>query len=416
MTDTSTPDSIRKTIEDLATYDTHRAVFGAGMHNYILKPTIDPTAIAAFETQHGVQLPADYTRYLTEVANGGAGPAYGLSPLQALEMKGFEENHVVISDGEGNELASAGTPPRQSPELVSSVARPFPLTDKWAYGDSLPDDATPWDGSVHLADQGCGYFDFLVVNGERAGEVWCDYTAGDGEIVKVADSFSEWFRFWLDGATLEWIEKSMYDIYCNDDYPHPFVEYARPRLEKKLSGFAQWSEGWRALGYAHLHAGDQTAALEAFKKAAEVGQQEPKVRFELDLARIAFRFERWEEALRHLQAALAEPEIWHATKQTALFESTYALDLLERVDEANALFETICEMSYFHFDDHFELALRYLDQGSEEKARATLQRLIDDNIGPDRNQTQTTAEMVNAEFARYLQDLEATEVSHVKLG
>ncbi len=179
---------VRVKLAKLATLDSERRVFGADAHNYQLLPPIASAAVERFERANDVALPADYRSFITRVANGGAGPVYGLAPLEPWQPEDF---------GDGGRPADP--------------SMPFMLDQAWSPYDEDgnenpppgPDDANPYDGCVFLAEIGCGYFYFLVVNGERAGQVWADYTAGDGELCQVFDSFRGWYDSWLDAELAE---------------------------------------------------------------------------------------------------------------------------------------------------------------------------------------------------------------------
>lgn len=56
--------------------------FGATNHRFRLGSRLPEIVVAGFEERHEVALPAAYRRFLVELGNGGAGPGYGLTPLE----------------------------------------------------------------------------------------------------------------------------------------------------------------------------------------------------------------------------------------------------------------------------------------------------------------------------------------------
>ncbi len=46
-------------------------VFGAEAHRFELYPVVRKSVVGSFESKHGIQLPDDYRRFITEVGNGG---------------------------------------------------------------------------------------------------------------------------------------------------------------------------------------------------------------------------------------------------------------------------------------------------------------------------------------------------------
>jgi len=179
---------VRVKLAKLAKLDADKRVFGADTHEYKLNQPISINALERFERAHQLQLPADYRSFLHKVGNGGVGPAYGLAPLAPWQPEEFDDS---------------GRP--------ADPAMPFRLTESWRPVDEDgnenappgPADANPYDGCMFLAEIGCGYLYFLVINGERSGQVWADYTAGDGELCAVFDSFREWYESWLDAELAE---------------------------------------------------------------------------------------------------------------------------------------------------------------------------------------------------------------------
>jgi hypothetical protein len=129
-------------INRLRSLDTRRVVFGSERHAYRFNPPLSPQEVQSFEAVHDVSLPTPYRRFVTELGNGGAGPFYGVLPLE-LEL----------------------------PELL----QPFPFTQV----STLPDgDEEVWKGripgAITIAEYGCGTYFLLAVRGELAGEVWVD--------------------------------------------------------------------------------------------------------------------------------------------------------------------------------------------------------------------------------------------------
>ena len=59
--------------------------FGAEHHRFELGPRLPEVVVAEFEDRHEVELPPEYRRFLIELGNGGAGPGYGLTPLNRAD-------------------------------------------------------------------------------------------------------------------------------------------------------------------------------------------------------------------------------------------------------------------------------------------------------------------------------------------
>ncbi len=165
--------------------------FGAGRHRHLPGPTLTEAEVAAFETRHRVTLPDAYRSFVLEVGNGGAGPYYGLFPL----------------DGDG--LAG---PWREERFRPGHLATPFPHTRAWNPDHHVPAPGRPgpansmtedeyfddrWTtGSLVIAEFGCGAFHRLVVTGPARGEVWFDDRGSDGGLTPEAD-FRTWYDTWL---------------------------------------------------------------------------------------------------------------------------------------------------------------------------------------------------------------------------
>jgi hypothetical protein len=64
-----------------------RQPFGVEFHWLRRRRRLKERQVAAFERRHAVTLPAEYRAFVKGVANGGAGPAYGLYALAEAVTK-----------------------------------------------------------------------------------------------------------------------------------------------------------------------------------------------------------------------------------------------------------------------------------------------------------------------------------------
>jgi len=124
--------------------------------------------LAAFESANRIRLPNDYRRFLAIVGNGGAGPFYGLAPLNA--------------DGQ-------------------DLSRPFPFTTATdAFADEelerLLNFRVGYPGILEICDHGCAVFSCLVVNGPAYGTIW----DGREDLYPTGLTFGMWYRRWLERA------------------------------------------------------------------------------------------------------------------------------------------------------------------------------------------------------------------------
>lgn len=161
-----------------------------------MNPPLTEDAVAAFEGEHAVTLPADYRDFILSVANGGVGPVGGLERLGQFNSTDWDE----------------------LPGLVGDLATPFPYTTKW---NAAPiDGALPvaeqykqqdwyWSaqhvaGAIPICDLGCGLRQMLIVSGPESGHVWFDdradwqglYPNPKGDNSRL--SFFQWYRQWAD--------------------------------------------------------------------------------------------------------------------------------------------------------------------------------------------------------------------------
>jgi hypothetical protein len=177
-------DDVRRRLAAARTADPELRRHGAEEHRYALRPPLDEAAVAAFEERHGVVLPAEYRGFLREVGDGGAGPYYGIYPLDGTGMHSFD---------------------REERERPGHLAAPFPHTAAWAprwWGPDpeIDEDAYYADeqtaGTLVVCHFGCGALFRLVVTGAERGRVWFDDRPSDGGMTP-GPGFRDWYLEWL---------------------------------------------------------------------------------------------------------------------------------------------------------------------------------------------------------------------------
>lgn len=200
--------TIREKLKRLIATDTEFKIFGSkepwNGHEYELNPTLSEDDIRNFEEAAEVNLPADYRLYLSQIADGGAGPYYGLRFLQAAVEEAISYYDTV---GEGDppqlRLRDYFQPFPISTEAVQSYIRAVEeMEDDELQPFTLPPTLT---GVLFLSEYGCGGYYVLVVQGEQAGTVWFFQVE---EYLKPVlsngkqSSFFDWFENWIDYSLL----------------------------------------------------------------------------------------------------------------------------------------------------------------------------------------------------------------------
>jgi hypothetical protein len=203
---------VHQRLEILAERDPEFTVFGSESHRYRLGPPLSEKRVTGFEREMGIELPGDYRSFVTTVGNGGAGPGYGLTPLETAV------GYVRRQDERSRQgLRSEG----------SSAAQAFPLSSPVLGPEGLDVYSGPdFTGVISLGGYGCGIDPHLVVSGAERGHVWILDLASDGGVYPFAlvetghlhdeargypstfedmvfatrMSFSEWYEDWLEST------------------------------------------------------------------------------------------------------------------------------------------------------------------------------------------------------------------------
>lgn len=197
-------------------------VFGSEQHHYRLGPCLTEKQIQQFEQRHRITLPQEYRAFLLHVGNGGAGPYYGLLPLESSVVS--EEGDFLTRPFPYSNWWNGMTPPNWW-NVVSEQREPAqfdPFREEEYFADIHV------QGALRLAHEGCGYYRLLVVSGPERGHIWSDERAGDGGIFPLPYqsgsyyvegfylipvephsprvTFSQWYLEWLD-KTLQKMSK-----------------------------------------------------------------------------------------------------------------------------------------------------------------------------------------------------------------
>lgn len=184
-------------------------VFGAEAHGFALNAPLAMTEVSAFEKEHRIVLPDDYREFISRAGNGGAGPFYGVFPLGQMDDNfGLRTWHE--SDG-----------------FVGVLASPFLLETEWNDTSEMPEDeltlrdeaeydrrmeafersywrSSLMNGAIPICHEGCALRVWLVVTGERAGQVWedrrseCEGIKPLRTAVGGIATFGRWYDEWLE--------------------------------------------------------------------------------------------------------------------------------------------------------------------------------------------------------------------------
>jgi hypothetical protein len=189
------PDRIRASLRRL--HSARPDVFGANEHRFLLNPPIPEAQAAAFESEHSVQLPAEYRHFLTAIGNGGAGPFYGVFPFGMMDA-GFGQASWIDHQGIVGKLSDPFAPPQKLNGKSRGPAKP--RSDGIA---AVLLDSSPLDGAIPICHIGCALRIWLVIAGEKEGHLWYDGRAEQSGLSPLRNSdgspttFAMWYEDWL---------------------------------------------------------------------------------------------------------------------------------------------------------------------------------------------------------------------------
>jgi hypothetical protein len=186
--------------------------FPATTLDFSMRPPLGEGGVAAFEAKYGVRVPQPYRTYVRDVADGGAGPGYGVFPLGVRDA-------VVIGDL---------MPDYDLPLLGKPFDRDAALTLELAEVDEEDDDAVEaadeeyFDpnrtaGAMFINHYGCALRAMIVMNGPWTGRIILDLRAEQGGIMPFDRDAARRFHHCVDAGTAgeplpfdEWYESWLY--------------------------------------------------------------------------------------------------------------------------------------------------------------------------------------------------------------
>jgi hypothetical protein len=205
----------------------------AELHHYELLATIAEREVRSLEGRYGIQLPADYRLFITELGNGGAGPGSG------LQIFGWAPDWHEMCEADWPFFKRQGAWDGPEPwdfrngmwwhaRHADRVAKPFPVAETVDDLRLSREQLQGWDdwyapfwhdGHIMLSLYGIvGRGDpaaILIVEGSSVGTVWIQHLGYSVGICRFADfrsvevhkpwpgiqtdyTFAMWYECWLD--------------------------------------------------------------------------------------------------------------------------------------------------------------------------------------------------------------------------
>lgn len=191
---------IKSKFDRLKRLDRNFEVFGSEKHKYVFNRTKSEKDLTDFEKNNGIKLPREYKEFLMQIGNGGAGPYYGLEPIE----------NGLFADLDYKDKTD-----------LNDLSQPFPHTSHWNldFGEVTDENEDEYfkqkdeeyyqnkwaNGLLRVSNFGCGVTMNLVVNGEEYGNLWVDDRCNEQGIysnpyIENRDriTFLDWYENWID--------------------------------------------------------------------------------------------------------------------------------------------------------------------------------------------------------------------------
>ncbi|KNB69192.1 SMI1/KNR4 family protein [Brevibacillus reuszeri] len=189
-------DRIKNKLEEAMRKDADFSVFGASSHKYRVNEELTTKELTDWQAKHQVTLPEPYMQFLTKVGNGGAGPYYGMYPIE--EAASYTDRDAltakcVLHPGMEKEEWNHLIEPLISDEDISDLE--YDATRNQVLG-----------GMLCIGTQGCEYDMYLVLEGKHRGKIvyTSDFHPDHPFFFVYEDNFLDWYERWLDEIILDY--------------------------------------------------------------------------------------------------------------------------------------------------------------------------------------------------------------------
>lgn len=191
---------LRDLVQKASLADPERKVFGASSHQYKLNPVLPLEEVQAYQEKYHVELPSEYVFFITEVGNGGAGPYYGIYPLN-IDKPGIENVGAPFITSHLTENQWVGK------------LQPICGEDKENCSDELYEqiEAEIQQGTYAVSTQGCTYESIAVASGPEANRIFYIDIGWNYENVPYDTGMT--FLEWYENFFLEIISGNRMDSY-----------------------------------------------------------------------------------------------------------------------------------------------------------------------------------------------------------
>lgn len=207
--------SIVEKLAALRTRDPSHKVFGASSHEYKLNLPLTEAEVQRVELKYRFSLPQEYRWFITSVGNGGAGPFYGLFPLEmnddGFDLASWDKVGLIGPLDQDFKHATSWNLPEAfwsgepDPGEEATEEEEDKLWEAW--DEKL--DAEYWNpnimqGAIPICHEGCALRNWLVVTGPLAGNMWRDMRTHNEGIAPLANpdgkpmTFFDWYVDWLN--------------------------------------------------------------------------------------------------------------------------------------------------------------------------------------------------------------------------